>query len=90
MFLKFSARKPYPLSEEFGTVIEDYDGTYVDSEKDLFLEQKLELAIPKKFSTNQNTIYKSAPSKIIQREIDLFQDEGFRGTYMEKEYTAHY
>ncbi|GFX03770.1 hypothetical protein TNCV_2113421 [Trichonephila clavipes] len=66
----------YPPSEEFGAVIEDDDGTNVDSEKELPLKQKLELAIAKKISSNQNTIQKSAISKTIRREIDIFEDEG--------------
>ncbi|GFW64739.1 uncharacterized protein TNCV_4450411 [Trichonephila clavipes] len=65
----------YPHSEEFGTVIEDDDDTNVDSENELSLEQKLELMITKKISTNQNTIQKSAISKTIRRKIDLFEDE---------------
>ncbi|GFW52081.1 integrase catalytic domain-containing protein [Trichonephila clavipes] len=42
--------------EEFGTVVEDDDGSHVDSEKESSLEQKLELAIAKKISKNQNAI----------------------------------
>ncbi|GFU26097.1 hypothetical protein TNCV_5105511 [Trichonephila clavipes] len=38
----------YPHSEEFGTVIKDDHDTNVESEKNLSLEQKLELAIAKK------------------------------------------
>ncbi|GFV55300.1 uncharacterized protein TNCV_5010471 [Trichonephila clavipes] len=72
--------------EEFGTFIEDDDNTNVDTGKELYLEQKLELAIAKNISTNQNTIQKSAISKTIRREIDLFEDERFRGKYLEKVY----
>ncbi|PRD35135.1 UNVERIFIED_CONTAM: hypothetical protein NCL1_12504 [Trichonephila clavipes] len=57
-----------PNTEEFGTVIED-DDTNADSEKELSLEQKLELAIAKKVSKNQNTIHKSAIFKSIRRAI---------------------
>ncbi|GFV19605.1 uncharacterized protein TNCV_478311 [Trichonephila clavipes] len=78
-------QQTYPHSEEFGTVIEDDDDTNIDSEKELSLEQKLELAIDKRNSTNQNTVQKSAISKTIRREIDLFEDEGFRGKYLGKE-----
>ncbi|GFV26417.1 RNA-directed DNA polymerase from mobile element jockey [Trichonephila clavipes] len=60
----------------------------VDSEKELSLEQKLELAMTKKISTNQSTIQRSAISKTIQREIDLFEDEGSTGKYLEKVYYA--
>ncbi|GFT17368.1 hypothetical protein TNCV_4806481 [Trichonephila clavipes] len=49
-----------------------------DSEKELSLEQKLELAMIKIISTNQNTIQKLAIPKTIQREIDLFEDKEFR------------
>ncbi|GFU17194.1 hypothetical protein TNCV_1854241 [Trichonephila clavipes] len=42
------------------SVIEDDDDTNVDSEKELSVEQKLELVITKKLSTNQNTVQKSA------------------------------
>ncbi|GFV62077.1 hypothetical protein TNCV_4108801 [Trichonephila clavipes] len=49
----------YPHSEEFSKVIEDDDGTTVDSEKELSLEQKLELATAKKISTNQNAIQRN-------------------------------
>ncbi|GFT18172.1 hypothetical protein TNCV_183331 [Trichonephila clavipes] len=55
------------LKEEYGTVTEDDDDdTNVDTEKELSLEQKLELAITKKISTNQNTIHISAISKTIR------------------------
>ncbi|CAK9796334.1 hypothetical protein ANTQUA_LOCUS727 [Anthophora quadrimaculata] len=86
-FLKNFYPQTYPHSEEFGTVIED-DNTNIDNEKELSLEQKLELAITKKISTNQNTIQKSVISKTIQREINLFKDEGFRGKYLEKVVTV--
>ncbi|GFV52941.1 uncharacterized protein TNCV_2876091 [Trichonephila clavipes] len=74
------------FGKEFNTVIEDDYDTNVDSEKELSLEQTLELAITRKISTNQNTIQKLAISKIIRREIDLFEDERFRGKYLEKVY----
>ncbi|GFW98944.1 hypothetical protein TNCV_4655711 [Trichonephila clavipes] len=74
------------INKEFGTVIED--DTNVDTEKELSLEQKLELSIAKKISTNQNTIPKSAISKTIPQEIDLFEDERFRGKYLENVYRA--
>ncbi|GFU85696.1 BED-type domain-containing protein [Trichonephila clavipes] len=75
--------------EEFGTVIEDDDDTNINSEKELSFGQKLELAITQKISTNQNTGQKAAVSKTIGREIDLSEDEGFRGKYLEKKYIAH-
>ncbi|GFS85983.1 hypothetical protein TNCV_1219761 [Trichonephila clavipes] len=62
---------------EFGTVIED-DDTNVDAEKELSLEENLELLVTKKNSTNQNRIQKSAISKTIRRETVLFEDERFR------------
>ncbi|GFY04753.1 histone-lysine N-methyltransferase SETMAR [Trichonephila clavipes] len=52
--------------KEFGTVIEDDDDINVHSEKELSLEQKLELVITEKMSADQNTTQKS--------EIDLFED----------------
>ncbi|GFT27055.1 hypothetical protein TNCV_4675801 [Trichonephila clavipes] len=64
--------------------LEDDDGTNVDSEKEFSLEQKLELAITKKISTNQNSMQKPATSKTIRQGIDLFEDEEFRGKYLEK------
>ncbi|PRD36218.1 UNVERIFIED_CONTAM: hypothetical protein NCL1_09285 [Trichonephila clavipes] len=64
--------------KEFGTVIEDDYDTNVDSEKELSHEQKLDLVITKKISINQSIIQKSAISKTIRREIDLFEDGGFR------------
>ncbi|GFW08000.1 hypothetical protein TNCV_2977691 [Trichonephila clavipes] len=67
------------IEKEFGTVIEDDDGINADTEKELSFEQKLELAITKKISTNQNTIQKSAISKTLLREIDSFEDKRFRG-----------
>ncbi|GFU25412.1 hypothetical protein TNCV_1488671 [Trichonephila clavipes] len=70
--------------KELGTVIEDDDDTNIDSEKDFSLEQKLELAMTKKISTNQNSIQKPAISKAFQQEIDLFDEEEFRGKYLEK------
>ncbi|GFY05395.1 death domain-associated protein 6 [Trichonephila clavipes] len=63
--------------EEFSTVIQD-DDTNINNEKELSLEQKLELAITKKISSNQYTVQKAAISKTIQREINLFEDEGNR------------
>ncbi|GFT24367.1 hypothetical protein TNCV_3252201 [Trichonephila clavipes] len=66
---------PSEYHQEFSTVIEDDDNTNVDTGKELSLEQKLELMITKKISTNQNTIQKSALSKTIRREIHLFEDE---------------
>ncbi|GFV41306.1 uncharacterized protein TNCV_3146341 [Trichonephila clavipes] len=78
-FLKLFYPQTYPHSEEFGTVIEDDDDTNVNSEKELSLEQKLQLTVTKKISTNQNTMQKSAISKTIRQKIDLFEDEGFRG-----------
>ncbi|GFX15550.1 uncharacterized protein TNCV_3304791 [Trichonephila clavipes] len=72
-FLKTFYPQTYSHSEEFGTVIEDDDDTNIDCEKELSLEQKLELAIAKKISTNQNTVQKAAISKTIRREIDLFE-----------------
>ncbi|GFU24960.1 uncharacterized protein TNCV_340041 [Trichonephila clavipes] len=74
----------YPHSEELGTVIEDDDDTNIDSEKEFSLEQKLELEMTKKISTNQNSIQKPAISKTIRQEIDLFDEEEFRGKYLEK------
>ncbi|GFV18475.1 hypothetical protein TNCV_4469111 [Trichonephila clavipes] len=74
----------YIGSQEFGTVIEDIYDLNVDSEKELSLEQKLNLAKTKRSSTNQNTIQKSAISKTIRREIDLIEDETFRGKYLER------
>ncbi|GFX47414.1 hypothetical protein TNCV_1734011 [Trichonephila clavipes] len=62
----------YPHSEEFDIVIENDNDSNVDSEKELSLEQNLELVIVKKNSTNQNTIQKSSIFKTIRREIDLF------------------
>ncbi|GFT25817.1 hypothetical protein TNCV_1517821 [Trichonephila clavipes] len=49
----------YPHSEEFSTDIKDDEATTVDSETELSLEQKLELAITKNISTNQNTIQRN-------------------------------
>ncbi|GFU78622.1 hypothetical protein TNCV_2302331 [Trichonephila clavipes] len=63
LYSKSTTHKPYPHSEEFGTVIEDYNDTNVDSEKNLSLEQKLELAITKKnfnepkYNTEKNQLY---------------------------------
>ncbi|GFX95527.1 hypothetical protein TNCV_4825421 [Trichonephila clavipes] len=62
---------------------DDYDPN-VDSKKELSLEQKLKLAMCKKNSTNQDTIQKSDISKTNRREIDLFEDERFRGKYLER------
>ncbi|GFU12490.1 adhesion G protein-coupled receptor B2 [Trichonephila clavipes] len=74
----------YPHSEELGTVIEDDDDTNIDREKEFSLEQKLELVMTKKISTNQNSIQKPAISKAIRQEIDLFDEEEFRRKYLEK------
>ncbi|GFV84838.1 hypothetical protein TNCV_4298201 [Trichonephila clavipes] len=63
----------YSHPEELGTGIEDDDGTNLDSEKELSLEPKLEIAITKENSTNQNTIHKPAIYRIIRRENDLFE-----------------
>ncbi|GFX75008.1 hypothetical protein TNCV_1845801 [Trichonephila clavipes] len=68
--------------------MEDGDDSNIDSEKELPPKQKLKLAISKKNSTNQNTVQKVAISKTIRREIDLFEDEGFRRKYLEKVYRA--
>ncbi|PRD18057.1 UNVERIFIED_CONTAM: hypothetical protein NCL1_62141 [Trichonephila clavipes] len=70
-------------TEEFGTFIEKDDDYNVDSETELSLEQKLDLVITKKISTNQCTIQKSDISKTFGREIDLFEDEEFRGKYLD-------
>ncbi|GFW66220.1 uncharacterized protein TNCV_1711191 [Trichonephila clavipes] len=51
-FLKISYPQTYPHSEEFDTVIEDDDDTFIDSEKKLFPEQNLELVIAKRIQTN--------------------------------------
>ncbi|GFU21083.1 integrase catalytic domain-containing protein [Trichonephila clavipes] len=75
------------LDSDFEEIIEDND-TNIDSEKELSLEQKLELATTKNISTNQNTLQKAAISKTIRREIDLFEDEGFKGKYLEKVYRS--
>ncbi|GFV31435.1 uncharacterized protein TNCV_134741 [Trichonephila clavipes] len=56
-FLKIVQPQTYSYSEEFGTVIDDDDTA--KREKELSLEQKLELAITEKNSTKQNTIQKS-------------------------------
>ncbi|GFU85698.1 transposable element Tcb2 transposase [Trichonephila clavipes] len=88
----FNQASLYPSDfsfKEFGTVIEDDDDTNINSEKELSFGQKLELAITQKISTNQNTGQKAAVSKTIGREIDLSEDEGFRGKYLEKKYIAH-
>ncbi|GFY31464.1 hypothetical protein TNCV_4990231 [Trichonephila clavipes] len=78
-FLKVIKTQTYPSSEEFETVVKDDDATNVDSEKELPLEQKLDLVITKKISLNLSTIQKSDVSKIRrEREIDLFEDGGFR------------
>ncbi|GFT97514.1 dimer_Tnp_hAT domain-containing protein [Trichonephila clavipes] len=78
----------YPHAEKLGTVNEDDDDTNIDSEKKLLLEQKLELSIAKKISTNQTTVPKAYIFKTIRREIDLLEDEGFIGIYLEKVYRA--
>ncbi|GFY23887.1 transposable element Tc1 transposase [Trichonephila clavipes] len=75
---RFIAANTGVISKKFGSVIEDDFDTNVGSEKELSLEQKLELAITKKISTHQNTIQISAICKNIGREIDLFEDERFR------------
>ncbi|GFU93654.1 hypothetical protein TNCV_3018421 [Trichonephila clavipes] len=53
--------------EQFGTVIEDADDTNVESEKELSLEQKLELAITKKILNtkipNRNHLYPKPPNE---------------------------
>ncbi|GFV18089.1 hypothetical protein TNCV_168931 [Trichonephila clavipes] len=56
------------FQEELGTVIEDEYDTDVDSEKELSLEQKLELAISKKNSTDKNAVQKSVLSKTTPDE----------------------
>ncbi|GFU06586.1 hypothetical protein TNCV_1002261 [Trichonephila clavipes] len=80
----FFKLKPYSHLEQFGTVIEDDYSTNVDSEKELSLEQKLELAISKKFQQTKIQTQKSTMSKTIRREIDLFEDEKLRGKHVEK------
>ncbi|GFV34413.1 hypothetical protein TNCV_1777021 [Trichonephila clavipes] len=79
-FLNLIHTQTYPYPEEFGTVIDDDDDTNVDTEKELSIEQKLDLVIAKIF-IKLSTIQKSDVSKNIRREIDLSEDEGFRGKY---------
>ncbi|GFY16670.1 adhesion G protein-coupled receptor B2 [Trichonephila clavipes] len=78
-FTKTFHPQTYPHSEEFDTVIKDDEETTDESEKELSLEQELELAKTKKKIQQTKIQYgESAISKTIRREIDLFEDEGFR------------
>ncbi|GFY20806.1 hypothetical protein TNCV_1120401 [Trichonephila clavipes] len=70
------------LRRILGTVIQDDYDTNVDSEKELSLPRKLELAIATKILTKQNIVEKSDISKTIRREFDLFEDDRFRCKYL--------
>ncbi|GFV61698.1 hypothetical protein TNCV_188561 [Trichonephila clavipes] len=53
-FIQMFHPQTYPHSEEFGIVIKDDEATTVDNEKELSLEQKLELATAKKIFNKPN------------------------------------
>ncbi|GFV23451.1 hypothetical protein TNCV_4781631 [Trichonephila clavipes] len=67
--------KPHSYSKEFGTVIEENDDSNADSEKELSLEQKLELVISKKI---QHTKIQYRNQLCPKPSDDLFEDESFR------------
>ncbi|GFU09885.1 hypothetical protein TNCV_784351 [Trichonephila clavipes] len=69
----------YPHSEEFGTVIEDVDYFNVNSEKELSLEQKLELAITKKISKpkyhTEIRYIQNHPTRDLQAFLKIIETE---------------
>ncbi|GFV22321.1 hypothetical protein TNCV_3923811 [Trichonephila clavipes] len=74
-FPKMFYSQTYPHSEEFGTVIKDDDGTNVDSEKELSLEQKLGLAITKKISKKPKyhteiSYIQNHPTRDLQKSLE--------------------
>ncbi|GFS66454.1 uncharacterized protein TNCV_3856941 [Trichonephila clavipes] len=82
-FLNFFYPQIYLYSEELGTVIED-DDTYVHSDKELSLKQKLEIPIAKKFQQTKIQCRNQLYPKPIRREINLYEDEVFRGEIWKK------